>query len=190
MEKKYQVFISSTFQDLQEERKKVQEAILDMDCIPACMESFPAGNIDQFEYIKKVIDLSDYVVILSGNSYGSIAEDGMGYTEKEFRYAKKKGIPIIVFLLSNYIGEANQEKRILLDEFRKSLETGRIVKYWNNPDDLKSKAIAGLYNVFTSTPRDGWVRGGPNDIYTAKVYFSKEEPKGVAVGSQWLQPYD
>jgi len=42
MEKRYQIFISSTFVDLEEERSKVMEIILNKDYFPACMELFPA----------------------------------------------------------------------------------------------------------------------------------------------------
>ena len=38
MEKKYQVFVSSTYEDLQEERKKVMEALLQMNCFPVGMD--------------------------------------------------------------------------------------------------------------------------------------------------------
>jgi len=41
IEKRYQVFISSTFEDLQEERQEVMRALLELDCIPAGMELFP-----------------------------------------------------------------------------------------------------------------------------------------------------
>ena len=41
-QKKYQVFISSTYTDLIEERNKVQEILLMADCIPAGMEAFVA----------------------------------------------------------------------------------------------------------------------------------------------------
>lgn len=33
MEKRYQVFVSSTFADLQEERQEVMQALLELDCI-------------------------------------------------------------------------------------------------------------------------------------------------------------
>ena len=54
MKKRYQVFISSTYTDLIEERKKIQEILLMADCIPAGMEAFCAADEEQFEYIKKV----------------------------------------------------------------------------------------------------------------------------------------
>ena len=44
MNKKIQVFISSTYTDLIEERQAAVEAILDAGHIPAGMELFKAGN--------------------------------------------------------------------------------------------------------------------------------------------------
>lgn len=60
MEKKYQVFISSTYKALMEERKKIQRILLMANCIPAGMEAFVATNDEQFNVIKQVIDLCDY----------------------------------------------------------------------------------------------------------------------------------
>ena len=44
MEKKYQIFISSTYEDLKEERDKVQRAILSMYQFPVGMEMFSADD--------------------------------------------------------------------------------------------------------------------------------------------------
>jgi len=60
MDKRYQVFISSTFTDLADERRRVIQTIIEMDCIPAGMELFPATDEEQFEFIKRVIDDCDY----------------------------------------------------------------------------------------------------------------------------------
>ena len=90
MEKKYQVFISSTYTDLIEERKKVLDILLMADCIPAGMEAFVATDAEQFEVIKKVIDLCDYYVLILGRRYGSInADTGISYTEMEYEYARR-----------------------------------------------------------------------------------------------------
>ena len=101
MEKRYQIFISSTFADLEEERKGVMEAIISLNCFPAGMEMFPATDTEQFEYIKTIIDESDYYVLIIAGRYGSVAEDGVSYTEKEFDYAKEKGVPILTFIKKN-----------------------------------------------------------------------------------------
>ncbi|MDU0369565.1 DUF4062 domain-containing protein [Hymenobacter endophyticus] len=98
MDKRYQVFVSSTFADLQDERKKVQQAIMELDCIPAGMELFPAIDEEQFEFIKKIIDDSDYYLLIIGGRYGTLSETGVSYTEMEYHYAISKGIKVIAFL--------------------------------------------------------------------------------------------
>jgi hypothetical protein len=98
MDKKYQIFVSSTFSDLVEERQAVSRAILDMGHIPAGMEMFPAADIEQLTYIKKVIDECDYYVLIIGARYGSLDEDGVSYTQREFQYAVETDKTVLAFL--------------------------------------------------------------------------------------------
>lgn len=104
MDKKYQIFISSTYVDLKEAREKVRDAILSMYHFPVGMELFGAANEEQWEIISETIDSSDYYVLIIGQRYGSVIpqdfpDAGISYTEKEFRYALEKGIPILAFLM-------------------------------------------------------------------------------------------
>ncbi len=101
MEKRYQVFVSSTFRDLEQERQEVMQALLELDCIPSGMELFPAANGSQWDLIKNVIDDCDYYVLILGGRYGSLAPDGIGYTEKEYQYALSIDKPTIAFLHRN-----------------------------------------------------------------------------------------
>lgn len=98
MKKRYQVFISSTFTDLREERVRVMETVMQLDCFPAGMELFPAFDEEQLEFIKKIIDDCDYYVLIIGARYGSEDVDGISYTEKEFDYAVSKKIPVIALI--------------------------------------------------------------------------------------------
>jgi hypothetical protein len=82
-EKKYQVFVSSTYNDLVQERAAIIRTLMELDCIPCGMEAFPAVDDEQFEFIKKIIDDCDYYVLLVGGRYGSTHEDGISYTQKE-----------------------------------------------------------------------------------------------------------
>ena len=76
MEKRYQVFISSTFRDLELERQEVMHALLELDCIPSGMELFPAANETQWNLIKKVIDDCDYYVLVIGAATAQLALRG------------------------------------------------------------------------------------------------------------------
>src|SRR5689334_13839929 len=98
MQKKYQVFISSTYTDLVPERNELIKAILDLGHIPAGMELFGAADEEQFQYIKRVIDECDYYVLIIGGRYGSAAPDRVSYTEKEFDYAVSSGKTVLAFI--------------------------------------------------------------------------------------------
>ena len=75
--KKYQIFISSTYEDLKEERQAVLKAILNMKHFPIGMEMFNAGNDQQWKIITDTIDKTDYYVLILGKRYGSILKDGV-----------------------------------------------------------------------------------------------------------------
>src|SRR5258708_3495251 len=96
-----QVFVSSTFQDLIDERKKIMQALLELDCFPAGMEMFPAANEDAWKLITRTIERSDYYCVVLGGRYGSTDASGLSYTEHEYDLACKLGIPILAFLHKN-----------------------------------------------------------------------------------------
>ena len=87
MDKRYQVFVSSTYADLKEERRAIIQTVIELNCIPAGMELFPASNEEQFSFIKRVTDDCDYYLLVIAGRYGSVGTDGISYTEKEFDYA-------------------------------------------------------------------------------------------------------
>lgn len=160
-EKRYQIFISSTFADLEEERRMVMEAIISLNCFPAGMEMFPATDTEQLNYIKGVIDQSDYYVLILAGRYGSLAKDGISFTEKEYQYAKRKGIPILAFIRKNiellpskYVDE-NKGK---LEKFKNKVKRGRMVRFWSDPMELKFLIIDSLRKAFDTHPRIGWIR--------------------------------
>jgi hypothetical protein len=172
VEKRYQVFISSTFADLIEERKGVMEAILALNCFPAGMEMFPASDIEQFEYIKTIIDQSDYYVLIIAGRYGSVAEDGISFTEKEYDYAKSKGIPILAFIkkdiISIPVGKTDEDpvKKEKLAKFREKALDKRLGKLWNSSEELKYLLHTSLSNEFKIHPRRGWIQG---DIENSEI---------------------
>ena len=174
MDKRFQVFVSSTFEDLQEERKEVIQALLELDCIPAGMELFPASNDDQWTLIKSIIDDSDYYILILGGRYGSTNSEGVSYTEMEYQYALDSGKPIIAFLHKNPDNitagktEASAEGKEKLKAFRE-LAQKKMTKYWTNPDDLGSVVSRGMIKLIKSTPAIGWIRADDiTDEYSMK----------------------
>src|ERR1700759_5047856 len=92
-ERRYQVFISSTFRDLQEERQKVLQAVLELRAFPSGMEMFPSADDEQWQFIQEEILSSDYYVVVVAGKYGSLASDGRSFTEKEYDFAISSAKP-------------------------------------------------------------------------------------------------
>lgn len=164
MEKKYQVFVSSTYEDLKEERTKVIGTLLENNCIPIGMEQFPSSNLSQWEYITRMIDMSDYYILISAGRYGSIDKDtGISYTEREYDYALKKGIPILAFLyatpekLTYDKHETSEEGRIKLKLFHDKVKQ-HLTKFYKNSDELSTMVLSSITKAMYDCPRVGWVR--------------------------------
>ncbi|MEN5297540.1 DUF4062 domain-containing protein [Brucella sp. TWI559] len=163
-DKKYQVFVSSTFKDLAKQRRMVIQGILDLQHIPAGMEMFPATDTDQLEYIKKIIDQCDYYVLIMANMYGSMT-DGVSYTEQEYDYAVSQGKFVLAFPHSqpetqpfNH-SDTDEDKRTALSAFRQKVMRGRLVREWSSDDKLEAQIIKALVHAFNNYPQIGWVRG-------------------------------
>lgn len=163
--KKYQVFISSTYADLIEERKKILDVLFMADCIPAGMEAFVAADAEQFEVIKKVIDLCDYYVLIIGKRYGSIHPDtGKSYTEMEYDYAIQQGIPVLVFAIDENMElapdkiEADNDKIEKLKKFRTRAMTNRLASIWGSTEDLTGKLAISIMKAKAEIKRPGWQR--------------------------------
>ena len=163
--KKYQVFISSTYTDLVEERKKILDVLFMADCIPAGMEAFVAADTEQFEVIKKVIDLCDYYVLIIGKRYGSIHPDtGKSYTEMEYDYAIEQDIPVLVFAIDDNIElasdkvETDEDKIEKLKKFRSRAMTNRLASIWGTTEDLTGKLAISIMKAKTEIKRPGWQR--------------------------------
>lgn len=163
-QRRFQVFVSSTFRDLQEERQRVLQAILEIRAFPAGMEIFPSADDEQWEFIKREIDSSDYYIVIIAGKYGSLASDGLSFTEKEYDYAIEIKKPVMGFLakdLDQLRGaqlEASPGPKASLERFRLKVSSGKLVKFFSNPDELKSQVLQALMHAFTFTPADGWIR--------------------------------
>jgi hypothetical protein len=162
MKKRYQVFVSSTYKDLVKERLIVKKAILEMQHFPTGMEEFPAIDKPQMEYIKELINNSDYYILVLGGKLGSVdSETGKSFTYLEFEYAKEKNIPILAIIKNNKKDIECYEKGARKDKylsFVDEVETGRLCKYYSNKDELSGIVHLGLNKQIEAYPQPGWIK--------------------------------
>ncbi|MGI8640903.1 MAG: DUF4062 domain-containing protein [Pyrinomonadaceae bacterium] len=165
---RYQIFVSSTFQDLEKERQAILNAILKLNQFPAGMEIFPATNDTAWELIKKVIEDSDYYVLVIGGRYGSMDESGISYTEKEYDFAVSQNIPVLAFVHSDLssipLGKSETDSKIRkkLEAFKKKVERHHC-NFWKTTDELKEKVITSLSQSIVMNPQKGWIKAGRID---------------------------
>lgn len=164
MEKRYQVFISSTYADLKDERRTVIQMVIQLDCIPAGMELFPASDDEQLAFIKRVIDDCDYYLLIIGGRYGSVDSSGLSYTEQEYDYAVSRGLKIIALIHDNPndipFGKSEKDPalRVRLQQFKAKVSSGRLVKFWNSAADIPGLVAVSLTHVMKAYPATGWIR--------------------------------
>ncbi|MDN3657477.1 DUF4062 domain-containing protein [Ferruginibacter paludis] len=208
MDIKYQVFVSSTYIDLIEERQEVMQALLELDCIPVGMELFPAADDDQWTLIKGLIKDCDYYILIVGGRYGSIGPSGKSYTQMEYEFAISEGIPVISFINGEpgkiaadktEVSDAGKEK---LKEFIELAKT-KMCRLWTSPSDLGSQVSRSLVKLIKAKPRIGWIKANiaTSDEANREIGVLRkenEELKGrlekarvfAPVGSETLQQGD
>lgn len=169
MNKKLQVFVSSTYTDLIEERQAAVQAILDAGHIPAGMELFKAGK-SQMKTIQRWIDESDVYMLILGGRYGSIEEEsGLSYTELEYKYALSKNMPVFAIVLDDSflftkaasLGKAAIFEKDNVKKYKlfKKMVTTKIVQFPKNIDQISIIIHSHLTEILNDSDYNliGWV---------------------------------
>lgn len=169
MKKKLQVFVSSTFKDLKEERQAAVSAILMLGHIPAGMELFTANDKSQWETIERWIDESDVYILILGGRYGSIDEaTGKSYTEKEFDYAVKKKKPLFsIDINEKALNEKIQKlgADVIELEHQKELKAFRtkvhkkMISFYDDIKDIQLAIMKSLPPIESRNDISGWISG-------------------------------
>jgi Domain of unknown function (DUF4062) len=159
---KYQIFVSSTYEDLKDERNEVIKACLNMGHIPVGMEMFNAADEEQWQVITRTIDQCDYYVVIVAHRYGSTV-DGISFTEKEYDYAVSQGVPVLGFIIDNDARWASNR----IDKDHASVEAltrfkvkvkQKMVRSWSDKSELQAHFAVSLAQSVNLNPRRGWIR--------------------------------
>lgn len=168
LRKRLQVFVSSTYTDLRDERQSAVEAILVAGHIPAGMELFSAGDQSQMDVIRAWIDESDVYLLILGGRYGSVdPTSGKSYIHLEYEYALEQKKPVF----SCVVKEDALEKRVK-DRGTQALETEnpaklrafrglvlqKMVRFWEDHKDIKIAVGETLSTLARREDLQGWVR--------------------------------
>ncbi|MDB4906346.1 MAG: hypothetical protein JWO05_1130 [Gemmatimonadetes bacterium] len=200
MRKRLQVFVSSTYSDLLEERQAAVSAILKAGHIPAGMELFTAGDDSQMETIKRWIDESDVYMLILGGRYGSIEKtSGLSYTELEYNYAIELGKPVFAVVIEEKSLEQRVRERGMavlerdkpaeLKRFRE-IVLSRISSFFAHANDIRLATYETLHDFEKRKQFVGWVHGSevPNvSELNARIEELESENNGLREASSGEQ---
>jgi len=157
----YGVFVSSTYEDLRQERAAVQYSCI----VCPSVWSFSVRQIEEtWDFIKRQIDNCDYYVAILADKYGSTADDGISYTEKEYDYAREIKKPVISFIhndrdsLLRKKTETDPNKRSRLEAFIKKVSNRSPVSFFMSPHDLAAQVTVSFVNLRERRPAVGFIR--------------------------------
>ena len=179
MKKRFQVFISSTYLDLKQERQAAVEAVLEAGHIPAGMELFAAGDEAQMEVIKRWIKESDIYLLILGGRYGSIEPKSQkSYIHREYEYAvniKKPFFALVIDegeLRARVAEDGNLGEKNYSDarrEFRK-IVLSRMSGIWKNATDIKLQIQRSLREFSNREDiKGGWIPSEERGTLQEKV---------------------
>ncbi|HIF7278322.1 TPA: DUF4062 domain-containing protein [Yersinia enterocolitica] len=169
MRKRLQVFVSSTFNDLKDERQAAVSAILKTGHIPAGMELFTAGDRSQWETIKNWIDESDVYMLILGGRYGSVEpESGISYTELEYNYALETNKPLFSVVIKDNALEnkvkifgsdaLERDNPKQLKIFREKV-LSNMSSFYDDVKDIKLCVLESLPEIARTRDLSGWISG-------------------------------
>ena len=170
MDIKFSIFISSTYENLIEERQLAVKAILGEGHFPVGMEMFNAGGMTPLETIKEYMENTDVFLLILGGLYGSVEESSKkSFTQLEYEYAvnvlNKPVIPIV--LQDTYLKEKEKKLGISMFEqehakeyaaFKALVMKRHSVKKITRPEDVEREVIRAVNALGSNKDIGGWQR--------------------------------
>jgi hypothetical protein len=167
-QRKLQIFISSTYEDLVDIRLAAFEAVLAAGHIPAAMEQFTPGDETAWEKIRSWIDESDAFILILGGRYGSIEPTSQkSYVHREYEYASEKRKPYFALVVKKEHHEERVKQLGLKVDEREHQEkykqfyqsvTAKLCAFWSDKKDVQASIFRKLPEWSHRADLSGWIR--------------------------------
>ena len=195
LDKRYQVFISTSGQEMQPERIILAQTLVGMGFFSWGLEQrTPLSTA----LARRQIDDCDYVILLLGSQYGEQSVSGVGYMHLEYIYAVTKQKPIIVFMHEEpaardpSLHDQKPELREKFSEFRKLLQqdVDQVFTY-RSLRDLEMAVRLNMPHMLERYPVSGWVRPQNSQLLHDEIeqLKAKIEQLETEVGKREVDPF-
>jgi serine/threonine protein kinase len=151
------VFLSSTFQGLEDERKHVSSALDRMTGVKCiALERAGTSPISPRDHSMDHVSRSDLLVLIIADRYGTLdATTGLSITELEYERASREHIPILIYVrvrgtvtIHSFSGKYNLEARA--EQFLTRISANLVYSTFESPSDLTLKVVCDLVDFLGS----------------------------------------
>lgn len=186
MKKMYSAFISSVYSSLLDERSEVIDSLLDYGVFPICMEHFTVSTSGKFREIEEKIDISDFFILLLGRSYGSVDDEGVSWTEREYRYAVKTDKRILAIVCDELVALREDPSRANESE-RRQLAFAEQVSFARSVSKQLTipKIIGQFFAQIDFSEFAGWVRAESPRRSAVELAAWQEEHRAFDLAGMW-----
>lgn len=162
MPTKIRAFISSTMDDLGNERRAVVTCLKQMNIEPVNAEALPPDGRDSWKLLEDEIRDCQICILISGRSYGWVppagpsADGKKSVTHLEYDAARKYGLVILPFFMEPASKEKKTKDVRERESFRKEIgswETGYFRQTFRWADELADKVAAAVSAVLSNALR-------------------------------------
>jgi hypothetical protein len=142
---KYNIFVSSVQKELENERVTIQDLLENDNFLSAYYTSLlyeyePAYPEKTLEGCLNALSRCQVYLLIVGVKYGTLVEE-ISITHREYRYAKEKNLPILVFIK----GERNIEREQGIEDLLREIESDDFkYKRFRNVIELKNEVNESL----------------------------------------------
>ena len=148
--RRYRIFLSSTLEDLRNERRRVEDVLAGDARLSVARGDYVEGR-PVVEARFHDLDASDIYVGIFAYRYGYVPEkdnpEGRSITELEYRRALERGIPCLIFLLSEDARRPRDMQDLDLsriERLRKELRARHALGIFSNAEELAAEVLVAV----------------------------------------------
>lgn len=173
------VFISSTFTDLEEIRRDTLNFFNQFAMTPLAMEVWSSAKDDPVRRCLDKVRESNLFIGIYGQRYGFIPDGyDVSITELEYLEARKNNIDILVFIMNDeypvkvkYIDRG--ENLVLLEDFKSKLKKNHYLSFFSSNSDYNEKLNSSFRDYLSDKKID------MKDLNFKSIYKELEEIYGT-----------
>lgn len=180
------VFVSSTYEDLKDYRKKALDAIVSLKQMFEGMEYFGADSRTPLDVMLDKLSYCQVYIGIIGMRYGSVDKATQkSYTELEYERAKELGIPCLIYIIDDenalippkFVDRGESSEK--LEVFKNKLRSGHVCRKFTTPDSL-AEAIQHdlpetINRVIEEKAKTSIISLPPKDEIDDKVEYKRTE---------------